>query len=56
MINYVDDFLYFANMDKIRDKLELTLKNKFHLPSRMGGARWYLGIHIQQHKHYIILD
>ena len=55
MINYVDDFLYFANMDKIRDKLELTLKNKFHLPS-MRGAKWYLGMHIQQHKDYIILD
>ena len=41
MINYVDDALYFASEDKVREHFELTLKNKFHL-ILMGGAKWYL--------------
>ena len=55
MINYVDDALYFASEDKVREHFELTLKNKFHL-TLMGEAKWYLGMRIRQHKNYIILD
>ena len=42
MINYVDNALYFASEDKVRECFELTLKNKFHL-TLMGAAKWYLG-------------
>ena len=31
------------------------LSKKFHL-TLMGEAKWYLGMHIRQHKDYIILD
>ena len=55
MINYVDDALYFANNNQVREHFELTLKNKFHL-TLMGEAKWYLGMRIRQHKDHIILD
>ena len=55
MINYVDDALYFASEDKVREHFELTLKNKIHL-TLMGEAKWYLGMRIMQYKDYIILD
>ena len=55
IINYVDDALYFASNDKVRENFELTLKNKFHL-TLMGEAKWYLGMRIRQHKDYITLD
>ena len=55
MINYVDDALYFASEDRVREHFELTLKNKFYLTLK-GEAKWYLGMRIRQHKNYIILD
>ena len=30
MINYVDDALYFASEDKVREHFERILKNQFH--------------------------
>gem|GEM_PF-2876143 len=55
MINYVDDALYFASKDSVRERFELSLKSKFNL-TLMGKAKWYLGMRIRQHKDYIILD
>ena len=55
MINYVDDALYFANNNQVREHFELTLKNKFHL-TLMGEAKWNIGMCIRQHKDHIILD
>ena len=55
MINYVDEALYFANNNQDREHFELTHKNKFHL-TLMGEEKWYLEMHIRQHKDHIILD
>ena len=39
----MDDALYFANNDKIREYFEVTLKNVFSL-ILIGKSKWYLGI------------
>ena len=55
LINYVDDALYYASNDKVREDFELSLKNRFSL-SLMGEAKWYLGMRIIQDKNFISLD
>ena len=45
----------FHVMIKSGEHFGLTLKSKFNL-TLMGEAKWYLGMHIRQHKDYIILD
>ena len=44
-VNYVDDALYYASNDKVREDFDLSLKNKLNL-SLLGEARWYLGMMI----------
>ena len=55
LINYVDDVLYFASRDKVREDFELSLRNRFNL-SLLGEAKWYLGMRIIQDKVFISLD
>ena len=51
----VDDVLYYASNDKVREDFEFSPKNKFSL-SLLGEARWYLGMRITQNKEFILLD
>ena len=39
MINYVDDALYFANNNQVREHFELTLKIKFCHTSGMVDSK-----------------
>ena len=55
LINYVDDALYFASSNRVREDFELSLKNKFNL-SLLGEAKWYLGMRITQNRDFISLD
>ena len=55
MINYVDDALYYANNDNVRQNFEKKLSKRFHL-SLLGKAKWYLGMRITQKKDNITLD
>ena len=49
MINYVDDALYYANNDDVRQNFEKKLSKRFHL-SLLGKAKWYLGMRITQNR------
>ena len=40
MINYVDDALYYANNDNVRQNFEKKLSKRFHL-SLLGKAKWF---------------
>ena len=55
MINYVDDALYYASSQRVREHFEISLKNKFNL-TLLGIAKWYLGMRIIQKPAYITLD
>ena len=55
MINYVDDALYYANNDNVRQNFKKKLSKRFHL-SLLGKAKWYLGMRITQNKDNITLD
>ena len=55
LINYVDDALYYASSDKVREDFELSLKNRFNL-TLLCEAKWYLGMRIKQDKDAISLD
>ena len=55
MIDYVDDALYYANNDNLRQNFEKKLSKRFHL-SLLGKAKWYLGMRITQSNENITLD
>ena len=55
LINYMDDALYYASSDKVREDFEISLKNRFNL-TLLGEAKWYLGMRIKQDKDFISLD
>ena len=54
LINCIDDALYYASSDKVREDFELSLKSKFNL-SLLGKVKWYLGMRITQNKDFISL-
>lgn len=45
-INYVDDALYYASSQRVREHFKISLK-KFNL-TLLGIAKWYLGMRIVQ--------
>ena len=53
--NYVDDALYYASSDKVREDCELSMKNRFDL-TLLGEAKWYLGMRVKQDKELTSLD
>ena len=55
MINYVDDALYYANNDDVRQNFDKKLSERFHL-SLVDKAKWYLGMRITQSNENITLD
>ena len=54
-INYVDDTLYYFDLDQTREEFGNELKSKFNL-ALMGKAKWYLGMRISQNQNTITLD
>ena len=51
----MDDALYYANNDNVRQNSEKKLSKRFHL-SLIGKAKWSLGMRITQNKDNITLD
>ena len=54
LINYVDDALYYAYSDRVREDFELSIKNRFNL-SQLGEVKLYPGMMIMQNKDFISL-
>ena len=55
MINYLDNALYYASSQRIREHFEISLKTKFNL-TLLGVAKRYLDMRIIQESKYITLN